>query len=771
MRSLTTSLCLGMLVGCTGARMNVGPDGDQSVGGAGGAAPVAGGAGGATTLTGGATPVAGGVGGATTLTGGATTVAGGATTLAGGATSGGAATVATGGALGTGGTRFLELCGIALEGGCKDGVVKGAFGPVCSPFTVNCENGCSAHPSSVEQYSGYDRQIMTQHVTAALCAPTPGAAGGGAAGAAGGGAAGAAGGGATTTGGGGGGGALPNIAGNVNTGCTGALEETIQIGDSKLCVAKMATITGPTATTNYRIDATEVTRGQYEAWVATNPKLPASTDASCGWKAGATAKKYAATSSCMSNAEVCQSGCEHHPQVCVDWCDANLYCKAVGKRLCGAIGAGSSSFADVTNATTDQWYRACTSAGTNAYPYGSTYDGKRCNGYDYWDSPSKQTTVPVGSLVGCQSTVPGYTGVFDLVGNTREWEDSCSASGVGASCALRGGALNDSGGSEYSFLSCNSAEPAPPDMAGRAGFRCCADEGTTTTHGIDLVGLKALSIKVSGGMPRPGGDTCPDPLQYALDFATKVLTWSDCVFTSTGGPSNGQPNVGSRTLSDPEMTAVNLVLGGLSTDITKTCGADKPDEVLTLTFANGSATYVDDFYSGCTGRTVSGTYIHYLDRLISLVSAATRLSTIPAPFDEFHLSVFPMPSSDLSWLVPCASSAEADYGVTAATQELSWWRCLSPTAGEPYARVPGSRVLSAAEFASVAAGYSALVLGASGDCTTARAAKMLTTSVGANSTSFSSDVAACSPQGSGSPPFLIGLDALAATVTNLAQNP
>ena len=71
--------------------------------------------------------------------------------------------------------------------------------------------------------------------------------------------------------------------GNQATGCTGSFE-MIHSGTG-LCVAKTVAISGPVANSDYDIDVTEVTKGQYDAWLATNPALPPSTDTNCGYVA------------------------------------------------------------------------------------------------------------------------------------------------------------------------------------------------------------------------------------------------------------------------------------------------------------------------------------------------------------------------------------------------------------------------------------------------------------------------------------------------------
>ena len=118
-----------------------------------------------------------------------------------------------------------------------------------------------------------------------------------------------------------------------SSGCTGKYE-TVQSATG-LCIAKMATISAPSGSTDYSIDVTEVTQGQYDAWLATNPLLPESADTNCGWKTS-----YAVQGTISPGKDP-----DHRPVVYVDWCDAYAYCTGVGERLCGAIDGGSADYA------------------------------------------------------------------------------------------------------------------------------------------------------------------------------------------------------------------------------------------------------------------------------------------------------------------------------------------------------------------------------------------------------------------------------------------
>ena len=254
-------------------------------------------------------------------------------------------------------------------------------------------------------------------------------------------------------------GGATSMGGNAGTGCTGGFEEMQDT--SGLCVAKMATIAGPVGQADFGIDVTEVTQGQYDAWLATKPALPASTDPNCGY-----VESYAEQGAGYTGTDA-----DHHPVVYVDWCDAYAYCLGVGKRLCGAIGGGGYD-GDYEDATRSQWYRACSSGGAYRYPYGNTFQPSYCDGSELWNGdPSTFETVAVGSLPNCVTSAAGYAGVYDLLGNVDEWEDGCDGPGRSAWCCSRGGSFVNSDGS----LNCGCGYDIVRYEANSvAGFRCCS---------------------------------------------------------------------------------------------------------------------------------------------------------------------------------------------------------------------------------------------------------------------------------------------------------
>jgi formylglycine-generating enzyme required for sulfatase activity len=203
---------------------------------------------------------------------------------------------------------------------------------------------------------------------------------------------------------------------------------------------------------SFCIDSTEVTNGQYEAFLnADPPAVPAE----CGWKA----------SFVPSDRWPPAPGSEKLPVAYVDWCDGYAYCAWTGKHLCGRIGGGALLHSGVNDATKDQWYAACSRVGERVYPYGDDFDPNRC--------ALAPATYPdeVASNLQCEG---GYGGLFDMSGNLQEWIDSCaSALGAEDRCTIRGGSISESDAGD---VRCTSFRQLRRDERwADVGIRCCAE--------------------------------------------------------------------------------------------------------------------------------------------------------------------------------------------------------------------------------------------------------------------------------------------------------
>ncbi len=211
----------------------------------------------------------------------------------------------------------------------------------------------------------------------------------------------------------------------------------------------------PVAGGAYCVDATEVTRAQYAAWLTGNPDTAAQPPY-CQLNTTFAPKAFWPPDAAVDDL----------PVVDLDWCDAHSYCAAAGKHLCGAIGGGAPSYAAYTDPEASEWFRACAGPNGHHYPYGDAYDPAACNGADLGVS----TPAPTGSLPGCEGSV---TGLLDLSGNVWEWEGSCEGwSGPGDRCRVRGGSFSDG------KVALDCGVDATSTRAGgglNTGFRCCAD--------------------------------------------------------------------------------------------------------------------------------------------------------------------------------------------------------------------------------------------------------------------------------------------------------
>jgi formylglycine-generating enzyme required for sulfatase activity len=224
------------------------------------------------------------------------------------------------------------------------------------------------------------------------------------------------------------------------------------------------------------IDSTEVTNAQYQAFLAAAPAP--SPNERCAWNTSLAPSATGAGCGVFDPV-----GHPDLPVVCVDWCDADAYCRWAKKYLCGVADRDGVHGGPVKNPTSkmegSQWIVACSNDGTQTYPYGNEGQAGRCADKKF---PGTTSGVqPVKSATMCEGGVPG---LFDMAGNASEWQNNCVDSaapsdGQDDACDAYGGARS----SEYVDTSCLAAT-SPSDttahfkraqVAPDNGFRCCAN--------------------------------------------------------------------------------------------------------------------------------------------------------------------------------------------------------------------------------------------------------------------------------------------------------
>lgn len=129
-----------------------------------------------------------------------------------------------------------------------------------------------------------------------------------------------------------------------------------------------------------------------------------------------------------------------------DHATATAICARDDKRLCTAA----------------EWERGCRGVGARLYPYGDSFDGKKCNGFDAdWAE-----VLPSGAMADCVSDV----GVYDMSGNLAEWIEADAPLVGGTGKQLRGGSFVGN----LSGMACSSVTPRDPASVDvKVGVRCC----------------------------------------------------------------------------------------------------------------------------------------------------------------------------------------------------------------------------------------------------------------------------------------------------------
>jgi len=223
------------------------------------------------------------------------------------------------------------------------------------------------------------------------------------------------------------------------------------------------------------VDRTEVTTEQYRQFMdATDPPLP--DPERCLWKSEFS-PGVDGTSECATEARSLQNdaGAPDLPARCVDWCDAEAFCRWQGKRLC-YTNIGASALWEGPRIL-EEWGAACSGPAEQPLPYGETGELGVCNidNQAYCDAYFQTcAALPPGAFEDC-----GYQGgPVDMIGNVSEWVFACARDdGTGPvedePCFSLGGSFDDALDDVTCFTRLHSAPRGALSPA--RGFRCCMD--------------------------------------------------------------------------------------------------------------------------------------------------------------------------------------------------------------------------------------------------------------------------------------------------------
>jgi formylglycine-generating enzyme len=199
----------------------------------------------------------------------------------------------------------------------------------------------------------------------------------------------------------------------------------------------------------YWIDVTEVTEGQYAAYLAANPapvndalcSAPPDPESQCEGRAPADTRSEL-------------------PMTCVDWCDADAFCKWAGKTLCRDDFI--AIWPEVLNES--DFLFACTEGGSKRAPHGPSCGEQAC-------TVGGEGPIKAGQTSNCSVPATEGPAIHDLLGNVEEWTDSCHSNVPRANCTVRGGSF-----ARFDALRCcdQKTELFRRRRLATLGFRCCA---------------------------------------------------------------------------------------------------------------------------------------------------------------------------------------------------------------------------------------------------------------------------------------------------------
>jgi formylglycine-generating enzyme required for sulfatase activity len=220
---------------------------------------------------------------------------------------------------------------------------------------------------------------------------------------------------------------------------------------------------------HFCIDSTEVTEAQYEAFAA-SLTTPLKTEIAA--HLGPFCSNQIMNAVVFPHADPTSA----LPMRNIGWCQAQAFCDWAGKRLCGGPDGGIAPGVDPDDKAfgMHEWIYACTRAGTKFFSYGSAADAGTCNTQQLDGGPSP--VEPVGSRAACQG---GYPGIYDMLGNAAEWENSYAE-------------LDDAGRPNYTHFRGSNYEFSPYSND-------CAHSGNATgipgelDNGIPYVGVRCCA--------------------------------------------------------------------------------------------------------------------------------------------------------------------------------------------------------------------------------------------------------------------------------------